>query len=386
MPEVPDFVRLSLVTKRQDIINFAEAMCSDEMELTIVSDFSELKISKSTLLLIDASLFEDFDIRTLEYGEKYSRVSICILPPDIPKQVLTYVEKSFQYNLSFPINTSYFRAFCMHVISLLETTNKDGIPQGIVQQVIPDSFSGYFCGNSNAIRWVRSQIMTASLSDDPVLLLGETGTGKTTAAEVIHSLSDRREKKMISVSLSTIVETLAESSFFGHKKGAFTNADYESNGYFEEADNSTLFLDELGEASLSLQAMLLTVLDTGNFKKIGENKERHTNARMIFATNANLEKMLRNGTFRQELYFRICDHIIRIPPLRAHKEDIKGMVLHYLGKKTTITDEALKTLEEYSWPGNIRELHKCLKRARENCQGGVITSEAIDFGHINFPQ
>ena len=191
---------------------------------------------------------------------------------------------------------------------------------------------------------------------------------------------------MISVSLSTIVESLAESAFFGHKRGSYTNADYECLGYFEEADGSSLFLDELGVAPLTVQAMLLTVLESGNFKKIGENRERHSDVRMIFATNANLESMLVSGHFRKDLYFRICDNLIRIPPLREHKEDIRGMVQHYLDSNMMITEDALELLQEYSWPGNIRELHKCLQRAKMNCGNNVITVDSIDFGGINFPQ
>ena len=386
MPGIQDLVRVSLISKRHDIRNITEAMCSDKMKLTIASDFSSLAFSDCSLLLIDASLFYDFDLETLGQGEKFAAFSICILPADIPAQVLNYVEKTFRYIIPFPINLDYFRSYCLRIRTILPGLRKEDIARDKMLQLIPDSFSGYFCGDSAGIKKVRSQILNASCSKDPVLILGETGTGKTTAAQVIHALSERKCKKMVSVSLSTIVETLAESAFFGHIRGSFTNADCECSGCFETADGTTLFLDELGVASLSMQAMLLTVLETGNFKKIGDNKEQHVDVRMIFATNADLDNMMKTGDFRRDLYYRICDNLIKIPPLRSHKEDIRGMILHYLDNKTMITEDALEFLEDYNWPGNIRELHKCLHRATVNCVNKVITLDSIDLCDISFPQ
>ena len=356
------------------------------MRLHVVKSLSELSYSETSLLLIDASLFIDFELEILKYVEKCASFSICVLPPDIPFQVMDYAEQTFKYRISIPISSDYFNTFCKKTKNDLINSRKNYDSKTLEQQVIPDSFSGYFCGNSMTIKKVRRQILRAAHSEEPVLILGETGTGKTTAANVIHTLSRRKGKKMVSVSLSTIVETLAESAFFGHRRGSYTNADYECRGYFEQAHESTLFLDELGVASLSVQAMLLTVLDTGIYKKVGDDNEQHADVRMIFATNADLEQMLRDGLFRHDLYFRIYDNLIKIPPLRAHKEDIREMVKHYLDPNTKITEEALALLEEYSWPGNIRELHKCLHRALMNCSNRTITADTIDFGDISFPQ
>ena len=386
MSDVHSLIRLSLITRRQDITNFVEAMCLEGITLTVASDFSAINSSNTRFLLIDASVFSDFNLENLEYGENCSEFSICILPQDIPEQITTYVENSFRYIIPFPVNAEYFRFYYGRVIRNLSKLRKNYISQKLTHQKVPDSFSGYFLGNSSMIKNVRGQILSAAYSKEPVLILGETGTGKTTAAQVIHTLSDRRTKKMVSVSLSTIVESLAESAFFGHTRGSYTNAECECHGYFEEANGSSLFLDELGVASVSIQAMLLTVLETGNYKKIGDSRELHADVRMIFATNADIEKMLNTGKFRRDFYFRICDNLIRIPPLRSHKEDIRGMIMHYLDTDTMITEDAIERLEDYSWPGNIRELHKCLKRASANCSNKVITADSIDFGYINFPQ
>ena len=189
---------------------------------------------------------------------------------------------------------------------------------------------------------------------------------------------------MVSYSLSTVVESLAESTFFGHVKGSYTNASIETIGLFEAANGSTVFFDELGLASLAVQAMLLTVLETGNFKKVGSQKEQHVDVRVIFATNADLTQMLREGTFRTDLYWRICDNIIKLPSLRERKEDICDMVESYISKEDyTIKDEAIEKLENYSWPGNIRQLHKCLRRAMSHAKDHVIRADQIDFGDIN---
>ena len=156
---------------------------------------------------------------------------------------------------------------------------------------------------------------------------------------------------------------------------------------FEAADGGTLFLDELGVASLDVQAMLLTVLETGNFKKVGTQKEQHVDVRLIFATNADITRMLRDGSFRSDLYFRICDNIIKLPPLRERKEDIWEMVESYIVKEDfMIKEDALERLENYSWPGNIRELHKCLRRAMVRSKDHVIGAEQIDFGDVSFLQ
>lgn len=383
MPGAQDILKLSLVSKRRDIINFTEAVCSDDIKLTIVSDFSSLSFSDFSLILVDASLFNDFDLSILECGEKIAAFSICILPANIPETLLKYVEKNFKYIISCPINREYFRSYCRRIRSIFTKMGNEYGVRELNVKPIPESLDGYFYGTSAIIKSVRGQILTASYTKDPVLILGETGVGKTTAATVIHTLSDRHNKEMITVDPSVLTGTLSESAFFGHVRGSYTDAAYERHGYFEEANGSTLFFDEFGIASLTVQAILLSVLETGNYMPIGENRKRHADVKMIFATNANLERMLNSGSFRWDLYYRICDNIIRIPPLRKHKEDIREMVFRHLGKEIQISEQALELLEDYDWPGNIRELHKCLNRACSYGTNRKITEDLIDLGEIN---
>ena len=386
MPGAQDLLKLSLISKRRDIINFTEAICSDDIKLTIASDFSCVSFSDLTLILVDASLFNDFDLGILECGEKIAAFSICVLPPNLPEALLKYVERNFKYIISYPINREYFRSYCRRTRMIFSKMGKEYGISELNLKPIPESLDGYFYGASTVIKSVRSQILTASYTKDPVLILGETGVGKTTAASVIHTLSDRHDKEMITVDPSALAGTLSESAFFGHIRGSYTDAAYERHGYFEEANGSTLFFDEFGIASLTVQAILLPVLETGNYMQIGDNRKRHTDVRMIFATNANLEKMLNAGSFRRDLYFRICDNVIRIPPLRKHKEDIREMVFRHLGNEIQISEQALELLEDYDWPGNIRELHKCLNRACSYGTNRKITADLIDLGAINIPK
>lgn len=385
MHDTHEIIRLSLVTKRQDIISLTEALCSDDIKLTVASDFYRLSSSVDSLILIDASLFNDFDLSILENGEKYAAFSICIVPISLPPALLKFVENNFKYIISYPVNKEYFRRYCIRVRTLLATLQKD-YPHKLNLKPVPESFSGFFYGKSRIIKEVRNQILTAANTKEPVLILGETGVGKTTAAGIIHTLSERGSKKMVTVDPAAIAGTLPESAFFGHVRGSYTDAAYERHGYFEEANGSTLFFDEFGVASIAVQAMLLTVLETGNYKQVGDNKEHHADVRMIFATNADLEKMMISGKFRSDLYFRICDNVIQIPPLRKHKEDIHEMVLRHLGDEIQITDQAIELLEDYDWPGNIRELHKCLNRACSYGTNRKITADLIDLGEINIPK
>lgn len=378
---------ISLISLRADIIRFVKTACSDMIPLNVSSSFSEASVSLCSLLIIDASIFQNSNSVFAEQAEARSNFSICIIPAGINSNILGYVERKFPYIISYPIKTEYFRDFCIRIMNQIYL--EDGSCNSFIKQgeIIPESISGYFCGESELIKCVRKQILNAACSCEPVLLLGETGTGKTTAAKMIHIMSERNEKEMISVSLSTVVESLAESAFFGHTKGSFTSADSEGKGYFEVADGSTLFLDELGTASLSIQAMLLTVLETGNYKKVGKDEECHSDVRLIFATNADIPRMLREGALRYDLYFRIYDNVINLPPLRKRKEDIRGLVLKYLEHESVlISEDAMERLENYNWPGNIRELHKCLRRALRNADNNVITADSIDFGVVSFLQ
>lgn len=226
-------------------------------------------------------------------------------------------------------------------------------------------------GSSAAMKRIFKVIEKVARTDANVLILGENGTGKGMVARAIHSQSARAGEVFMPVDLGSLSESLFESELFGHKKGAFTDAREDRMGRFEAADGGSVFLDEIGNLSAAMQSKLLTVLQNGEVVRLGENKARKFNTRVIAATNAHLEKMIEAGEFREDLYYRLNTIEIEIPPLRERIDDLPELVRHFLakyGKKyqrpgLNISDAALKKMSGYRWPGNIRELEHALERA-----------------------
>jgi formate hydrogenlyase transcriptional activator len=203
------------------------------------------------------------------------------------------------------------------------------------------------------------------------MILGESGTGKERIARVIHDRSARSDQSFIKVDCAAIPAALMESELFGHEKGAFTGAISQKLGRFEVADKGTVFLDEIGEVSLELQTKLLRVLQDYDFQRLGSNRVRHLDVRVIAATNRNLEEMIEKGQFREDLYYRLKVFPITIPPLRERPEDIEPLVRHYVAKYArrmkkviaTIPASAMEVFMRYPWPGNVRELQHFMERS-----------------------
>lgn len=229
----------------------------------------------------------------------------------------------------------------------------------------PARFGG-MVGKSLAMRKVFSKILKMALSTTNMVILGESGTGKELAARAIHDLSNRNTQNFIAVNCSSISESLFESEFFGHKKGSFTGAVEDRQGYLDNANGGTLFLDEVGEIPLTIQTKLLRVLDGYGYMPVGGNKVRHSDFRLIAATNRNLEILVSKGLMREDFYYRLNAIPFYIPPLRKRVEDIPLLINYFLSKhKMTFEDlppEFFQRLLSYSWPGNIRELQNVLSR------------------------
>ena len=223
-----------------------------------------------------------------------------------------------------------------------------------------------------------------------VLVRGETGTGKECIARAIHFNSAQRDEPFVAVNCTALAETLLESELFGHVRGAFTGAVQSRRGYFELAGAGTVFLDEIGDMSLELQSKLLRVLDEGDFYPVGSERPRTTQARVMAATHRPLEKLVREGRFREDLYFRLRVVEIVVPPLRSRKGDIPLLARHLLGKIGLklhrsidgISDEAMRRLESYDWPGNVRELENTLTRAAVLARGPIIDAEQVSVGML----
>ena len=227
---------------------------------------------------------------------------------------------------------------------------------------------GPLIGNSRAMQEVMNLIEAVAPTDATVLIQGESGTGKEMVAQAIHEGSARQGREMVTVDGGTLQETLFESEIFGHERGAFTGAERQKKGLVEEAEGSTLFLDEIGETSAANQAKLLRVLESGTFRRVGGARTLKADVRFVVATNRDLEKMSQEGSFRGDLYFRLASFVITVPPLRERREDIPLLVEHFLqrfarGVERSLTPDAIRLLMAYDWPGNVRELRNLIERA-----------------------
>ena len=242
--------------------------------------------------------------------------------------------------------------------------------QKVLHQALEEPYTEMI-SRSPAMRAVETAIAKVAPTEANVLILGENGTGKELVARALHRQSDRAGEVFIKVDLGAISESLFESELFGHVKGAFTDAKEDRPGRFEIASGGTLFLDEIGNLSLPLQAKLLTALQSRQVTRLGTNKPLPLDIRLISATNLPLHEMVAEGTFRQDLLYRLNTVEIQLPPLREREEDIPLLARHYLalyGRKygkgdVQLSREALRSLQKYSWPGNIRELQHALERA-----------------------
>jgi len=238
---------------------------------------------------------------------------------------------------------------------------------------------------SSRMKELLSLVAKVARTDATVLILGESGTGKEIIARLVHTLSTRREKSFMTINCAAIPEGLLESELFGHEKGAFTGAHQTKPGLFELAHEGTLFLDEIGDLPMALQAKLLRVLQNGTFHRVGGTREISVNVRIIAATNRDLESMVREGIFREDLFWRLNVFSLYVPPLRSRKEDIPALATHFLktfarkhGKRLHgISRDAMERLITYDFPGNVRELENAVERAVILAEDEVVRVEDL---------
>jgi two-component system NtrC family response regulator len=243
----------------------------------------------------------------------------------------------------------------------------------------PTEFAG-LVGTSPKMQEVYRQIRKVAPTASTVLIVGETGTGKEVVARAIHNMSSRRHERFFAVDCGTLSVTLLESELFGHVRGSFTGAVADKRGIFETAHRGTVFLDEICNVDVEVQAKLLRVIQEREFLPVGATDPRKVDVRLVFATNRDLEKMIAEGTFREDLYYRLYVYPIHLPPLRERRQDIPLLASHLLGRVrersgrnvATISEPALHLLEQFDWPGNVRQLEAVIERAAISCDGEVI--------------
>ncbi len=281
-----------------------------------------------------------------------------------------------------PLDLAVFRNLVNRAAETVLLRQQNATLRGQVNSAF--GFEGII-GESAAIRAIIALIRRVAPSNLPVLITGESGTGKELIAAAVHKHSKRAEKRYVTFNAAGQSETLLEDQLFGHVRGAFTGADRDREGVFEYADRGTLFLDELGDMPLPMQAKLLRVLETGEIVRLGSNEPRKTDVRFVSATNKDLKAMIGSGSFREDLYFRVRGAEIHVPPLRDRRDDIPPLVQHAIGKycaeldrpRLEITGPALMRLVSYDWPGNVRELMNLVQQVVVVCGDPV-----IDVRHI----
>jgi DNA-binding NtrC family response regulator len=312
-----------------------------------------------------------------------------MLHPDVPVLMITgkhdmqlaisAIKAGAMDYIHKPIDTDELDAALKKALVPEAAGNINELPQAHMEDETPN-----IIGSSRSMLDVAKTIALASQSSATVLVHGATGTGKELVAKAIHHNSNKTGP-FLAVNCGAIVDNLLESEMFGHERGAFTGATERKEGKFYLAENGTLFLDEIGEMSPNLQSKLLRILQEQTYERVGGTQTLTTNARIIAATHRNLEDMIKQGTFRQDLYYRLKVITVDLPELKDRMEDLPLLVPHLLSKISHklgkniqgMTDSALYKLEEYSWPGNIRELENTLTRAAAINRTGVITPEQI---------
>lgn len=315
---------------------------------------------------------------------------------DVPTSKQAMVEGAFDYIVK-PLDLEGFR---LQVTRAIEHAMLQQQNQAMEAQLLEGGGFEGIIGRSSAMLRVVQTARQVAPSDRPVLILGESGTGKELVARAIHNNSRRRKQRLVTLNCAGLSESILEDELFGHVKGAFTGAQSNRQGRFEHADGGTLFMDEIGDMPQPMQAKLLRVLENGEVVRLGSNEPVRVDVRFISATNRNLEDMLRDKTFREDLYYRIKGVTIAIPPLRDRREDIPLLVHYFLkqaseqyGKRIeSVKPEVQQALVSYGWPGNVRQLRNVVENMVVLAQGesiGVdllpteIRPRTADVGEIN---
>jgi len=360
---VDDDVNLSLSVK--------DLLITDEIDVFTAStgreSISILQSKKIDLVILDQKLPDmqgpDLCPDIFKYNEDARIIFITAFPSF--KNALQAIKYGAHDYISKPFDPDELK---LSIIRQFDLGKLEKVKRVQIKKFKDEKKENILIGNFGKGSNVNELIEIAAFSDKPVLITGETGTGKSIVAKTIHLKGDRSGTPYFSLNCAAIPETLIEAELFGNEKGAFTGATSKRRGVFEISDGGTLLLDEIGSMPLQLQPKILGFLDDGKIKRLGGEVAIHLNTRIIAATNSNLSEMIKNGRFRQDLYYRLGVILINIPPLRNRSEDIPQLVKYFVkiadpGKSMYVPDDEIKKLMQYDWPGNIRELRNIIERS-----------------------
>jgi len=325
---------------------------------------------KYDILLVDMKMPGMSGLELLSKVKEYDMSVIVILITafaSVPTAIKALKDGAYDY-ITKPVDPDELSHIIENALNqkILKTEN-EALKENIDEIIKPDNL----IGESAEMKKIFSLINTVSQTDTTVMIRGESGTGKELVAKAIHINSRRKYFPIITVNCGALAESLLESELFGHEKGAFTGAHYKRKGKFEMANGGTIFLDEIGSVSPKMQVELLRVIESKQFTRVGGNEQIKSDFRVIAATNEPLEDLVKQGKFREDLYYRLDVFTILIPPLRERIEDIPLLAYYFLKKfsnamnkkKDTISTEAMDFLVKYNWPGNVRELENAIERA-----------------------
>ena len=330
-------------------------------------------------ILLDLEMPRKDGMQVLNYVKrKYPIIPVIMVTAvdDVQTAVSAIKAGAYDY-ITKPVDVDRLKTVLKNALAVWQLRQEVGSLQSRLRKT--ELFSD-IVGESKRLKQVFNLVEQVLVTDVNVLIIGESGTGKELLARAIHDGSRRREGPFVPVNSAAINPELADSLLFGHKKGAFTGAHEDTAGYFEQANGGTIFLDEIGDMPMDIQAKVLRILEEKMVRRVGEQKERKLDFRVIAATNRDLTRAVQEGTFRQDLYFRLEEYPIYLPPLRERKEDIPLLAQHFLDDfcqannlpPKRLSEQAMIKLMAYSWPGNVRELRNVVRRAAIRAQGDVV--------------
>ena len=347
----------------------------------------QVRTHQIQLVLSDIKMEESDGLSLLgDLKERYPKIVMIMMTGfgSMEGAIEAIQKGAFDY-ISKPFDLIKLLALVNKAVKHVQSLGQEEIPA----EISLDAPKGLI-GSSPRMVDVYKTIARATLSTSTVLIRGESGTGKELVSRAVHQNSDRKLKKFVAVNCGALTETLLESELFGHVKGAFTGAQTDKKGLFEEANGGTLFLDEIGDITPGLQVKLLRVLQEGEIKPVGSNAQVKVNVRIVAATHRNLDEMVDQGKFREDLFYRLKVIEVEIPPLRDRKEDISELAGVFLKKYSgklrkkvnEISKEGLQSLLNYGWPGNVRELEHQIERAVALTSSSVLTADDFNFTQV----